>query len=112
VRQITDLVAVRGGAVFDAEIRLGEDEGTGPDAWARLVVKVPPDQLNATVSGLSDIGRVVSLTQSAEDVTDQLVDLDLRIASMRASVARVAELLDQAEKSQRHRDHRGRTDLA
>ena len=37
-------------------------------------------------------------TAKAEDVTDQVVDVDSRIKSQRASVARVRELMDRATK--------------
>ena len=41
---------------------------------------------------LEDVGDVLSYDQLAEDVTDQLADLDTRIANQRASIERIREL--------------------
>ena len=53
---------------------------------------VPPAELSAVRSVLEDAGDVLSYEQLAEDVTDQLADLDTRIANQRASIERIREL--------------------
>jgi hypothetical protein len=72
--------------------------GGGPDerATATLTLLVPPDQLGAIVERLEELGELTSFDQFAEDVGDQLTDLDTRIANARASVDRARELLQEA----------------
>jgi hypothetical protein len=92
--------------VYDAARRAGEvatsrggfvaSESTERDG-ATVEVKVAADQLDAALAALSELGtKVLSRGQQARDVTEQLVDLDSRVASQRASVARLQALLDRA----------------
>jgi len=63
---------------------------------ASLDVIVPADRLDATLVQLSQLGEVSSREQTVEDVTEQVVDVDSRVASQRASVERVRGMLDGA----------------
>ena len=63
---------------------------------ATLVLEVPPAELPAVADALEELGTVLSFDQLAEDVTDQLADLDTRIANLRASVERVRALYAEA----------------
>jgi hypothetical protein len=64
----------------------------------RVVLRVPVDQYDAVLAGLQGTGKLLERTAKAQDVTDQVVDVESRIRSQRASVARVRELMDQATK--------------
>ena len=75
-----------------------ERSGTGEDASAVVRLRVPPDQFEATVTSLADLGDELDRRLGTTDVTDQVVDLESRLATQRASVARVRALLDEAEK--------------
>ena len=61
---------------------------------ATLTVKVPPAELGAVLSGLDELGTVLSTDQQAQDVTDQLVDLAVRIRNAEQSVDRVRDFLE------------------
>ncbi|MEU9609131.1 DUF4349 domain-containing protein [Streptomyces sp. NPDC048057] len=77
------------------------EQAHGGDATgltSRLVLRVPQEKYADALAQLEKGGEVLSRTASAEDVTDQVVDVESRIASQRASVARVRELMDRAEK--------------
>jgi len=63
---------------------------------ASLTLHVPSDRFDQALEDLSKLGKVISRNQTAEDVTEQVVDLDSRLASQRASVDRVRALLAQA----------------
>ncbi|MGB3440480.1 MAG: DUF4349 domain-containing protein [Actinophytocola sp.] len=63
---------------------------------ATLTLHIPSDRFDETLTELSGLGEVVSREQAAEDVTEQVVDLDSRIATQRASVDRVRALLAKA----------------
>ena len=80
-----------GGEVSDEQLDL---QATHPAASLQL--RVPPTRLRATLARLSALGDEQSRRLGSDDVTDQVVDLDSRIATQRTSVARVRALLDQA----------------
>lgn len=69
---------------------------TGDGTRARVLrgsLRIPGDQLNAVLAKLRPLGQVLEDTQAAQDVTDQLVDLDARLASARATERRLIDLL-------------------
>ena len=66
------------------------------DTSATLTLHIPSDRFDQALDALSGLGEVVSREQSAEDVTEEVVDLDSRIATQRASVDRVRALLAKA----------------
>ncbi len=75
-----------------------ERSGTGEDASAVVRLRVPPAAFDDTVSRLADLGDELDRRLGTTDVTDQVVDLESRLATQRASVARVRALLDGAER--------------
>jgi hypothetical protein len=79
-----------GGGVASSEVDYGADDG----GFAVLVVKVPPQAVDRLLAGLDDTGEVRSINQSAQDVTEQLVDLDVRIDNARQSVANVRGFME------------------
>jgi hypothetical protein len=86
-----------GGGIASSDVDYGDAGGSGGDGFAVLVVKVPPDSVDRLLAGLGDTGTIESINQSARDVTDQLVDLDVRISNARQSVANVREFMDRTE---------------
>jgi hypothetical protein len=86
------LVQTAGGEVSDEDLDL---QATHPTALLKL--QVPPARLGATLSQLSELGHEQSRRLGTDDVTDQVVDLDSRLATQRTSVARVRALLDRAD---------------
>jgi hypothetical protein len=80
-----------GGAVADEQLELRTDSPTGS-----LQLQVPPVRLAETLSRLSALGHEQSRRLGTDDVTEQVVDLESRLATQRKSVARVRALLDRA----------------
>ncbi|MER8029664.1 DUF4349 domain-containing protein [Streptomyces bauhiniae] len=64
----------------------------------RVVLRVPSERYAEVLGSLQGTGKLLRRTARAQDVTDQVVDVDSRIKSQRASVARVRELMDRADK--------------
>ena len=86
-RQVRTTAIAAGGLVVE--------EQTGErGAW--LVLKVPADTLDRVIDDIAAIGHVTARTSQVTDHTDEAVDLDARVASQQASVARVRALLAQA----------------
>ncbi|MEU2678382.1 DUF4349 domain-containing protein [Streptomyces sp. NPDC007107] len=65
---------------------------------SRLVLRVPQARYDEVLRGLTGSGKLLSRRSNAKDVTGQVVDVESRIATQRASVARVRDLMDKAEK--------------
>lgn len=107
VDRLTTILVTRGGRVAAADADYDHyDPGAGDgevddvddvdDSRATLVLSVPPGELPAMSTALQELGTLTSFDQLAEDVTEQLADLDSRIANMRASVERIRALLAEA----------------
>ncbi|MEW2491346.1 DUF4349 domain-containing protein [Streptomyces sp. NPDC048411] len=65
---------------------------------SHLVLRVPQAEYDGVLRKLAGGGKLLSRTSEAKDVTDQVVDVESRIATQRASVARVRKLMDRADK--------------
>ncbi|MEU6822475.1 DUF4349 domain-containing protein [Streptomyces atriruber] len=65
---------------------------------SRIVLRVPQDAYEDVLTALEGTGKLIDRDAKAQDVTDQVVDVESRVKSQRASVARVRELMDRATK--------------
>ncbi|TCC46604.1 DUF4349 domain-containing protein [Kribbella capetownensis] len=76
-----------------------EDTGSNADGkitQANLVLKVPTASYETAIQRLSDLGKRVQIHQESADVTEQVVDVESRINSQRASLERMRTLLAKA----------------
>jgi Domain of unknown function (DUF4349) len=87
VDRARDVAAAEGGYAGREEVR---------EETASLTLHIPSDRFDHALAELSELGEVSSREQSAQDVTEQVVDLDSRIATQRARVERVRALLARA----------------
>lgn len=93
VDKVVALAEAHGGMLYDSAVDLSDERYANGD----LVFKMPPEEVDGFVQGLSPgIGRRTGLQGTTADVTDQLTDLDSQIRNARASVERVRELMDKA----------------
>ena len=78
----------------------GEDTSTDPDDPSKtrstLILRVPTDRLQSVLADVRDTGNIVRITSDTRDVTEEVVDVDSRVDSARASVARIRALLSGA----------------
>jgi hypothetical protein len=91
-------VARNGGQVFTADVSIGEERDDGSvEGSGFFVVRVPPADLELLITDIgATVGRVSGRTQESTDVTDQLVDLDIRIGVERDVIERFRSLLGDA----------------
>jgi uncharacterized protein DUF4349 len=82
-----DIAITQGGYSGQEDVR--EDTAT-------LTLRIPSDRFDEALGELSKLGTVTRSNQRADDVTEEVVDLDSRIATQRASVDRVRTLLAKA----------------
>lgn len=87
----TELAAGAGGFVGSDKRAINDERSE-----VHLTLRVPADKFTATVDGLAKLGKEEARGISTEDVTEAVIDLDARIQSQRASVARTRALLAQA----------------
>ena len=59
-------------------------------------MRVPADRLDQLIDSIAGLGHVTNRTSQVVDATEDVVDLDARVASQRASVDRVRALLSEA----------------
>ena len=63
---------------------------------ASFTLRVPEKALDATLDSLATLGSVASRTVSAQDVTEEAIDLDARLQSLLATRDRLRKLHDNA----------------
>lgn len=59
----------------------------------RATLRVPAPRLDATLAELKNLGQVVGESQVGDDVTEQVIDLEARLANNRNTEKRLTELL-------------------
>lgn len=74
-----------------------ERTGTASSGSALLSLRVPPEAFDDTIAALARLGDERSRQLRTEDVQEQVVDLEARLATQRASVDRVRALLAEAD---------------
>jgi hypothetical protein len=87
-------LAERAGGYVGSE---STDRDADGDARSTLTLLVPQERYEEVLSDLSDLGELVEREVDTEDVTDQVVDVESRIATQEESVRRVRALMDEAE---------------
>ncbi len=78
---------------YVGELNVATPVGNGSTFTATL--RVPADQLEATLADLKGLGRVESESQSGQEVTAQYVDLEARLSNARNTEERLTNLLRQ-----------------
>lgn len=64
--------------------------------YARLRLRVPVGQLDSLVDTLKGVGDLLSLSESAEDVSEQYADVETRLQTQKTKMARLQALLDKS----------------
>ena len=106
-RAITQAVESRGGFIQDASLIStpgGRPPGGGvrplpgpvPEPNAYLTVRVPAAGLTAFLDELNRLGSVEQVTTTSQDITQQYIDLEARLRTLRAQEERLLEILSRA----------------
>ncbi|GAA3653293.1 hypothetical protein GCM10023079_48030 [Streptomyces chitinivorans] len=86
------VVETAGGYVADEDT---DSDSEGHDR-SRMTLRVPPEEYQGVLDELAGLGEQVERKVSTKDVTDQVVDVESRIKTQKASVERVRKLMDEA----------------
>ncbi len=90
--RVERLIAARGGFVSSSNL---EDRGGFP--WRSYTLRVPSDRLDATLADLRALAvKVTGESQNVQDVTDQAVDVQARLRTLRATEEELIGLLKDA----------------
>ncbi len=97
-QKVADVVSQHGGYLASSNL----DRMQGERRSGRWTARVPVDRYEEFLSAVRQLGVPSSQNQNAQDVTEEFVDLDARIANKRRLEARVLELLDRSEDEIQH----------
>ena len=86
---LDDILRRHHGYVGELNVSTPADSGRSLSATLR----VPADQLEAAIADLRKLGRVDSESQNGQEVTEQYVDLEARLANARNTEQRLTDLL-------------------
>ncbi|MFJ3170946.1 DUF4349 domain-containing protein [Streptomyces roseus] len=81
-----------GGYVGNESTRRAE----GGRMTSTLTLRVPGDRFDAVLGAMEGSGRLLNRKVESQDVTEKVADVDSRVTSQRASVARVRDMMDKA----------------
>jgi len=70
----------------------------GGGATVSVVLRIPASSYAGVMNSLDGIGEITSRTEKTSDVTDEMVDVASRVATMKASIDRIRALLAKADK--------------
>jgi hypothetical protein len=93
VNSATELVVALGGYIISQRV-YDDDQGY---RFASIRLAVPVLSFEDAMRSLRRLGQVTNESASGEDVTDEFVDLNSRLANLGATRDRVRSFLDQAE---------------
>lgn len=91
--EVTDIVEGAGGRV-DSRTETEATDFAG--AEASLTLRIPSNTLEATLDDLGELGSVVEVSVTRDDVTTQVLSVDAQIRALETSVARLDTLLANA----------------
>lgn len=91
---LEDILKRHGGHI--GTLTVGSPADSGQTLQATL--RVPASQLDAALAEIRHLGRVENEQQGGEEVTQQVVDLEARLANARSTETRLADILNRSGK--------------
>jgi len=93
--RIASLARERGGYVATTE-RATHGEANRTWTSGRIIIRVPSESFGESFETVQTYGEVRESTADTQDVTDQLVDIEARLETLRAERDRLRELYEEA----------------
>lgn len=90
--QIDDLLGRHGGYLASEDT---SNDRAGRPAESVLVLRVPEPSFDEVMTELTRIGKTEQAHRSSEDVTTEVIDVNARVATQAASIARLRQFLRQ-----------------
>ncbi len=95
---ITQVYGIVGGVGGDISREDTTTDDKGKTVRSMLVLRVPVDEFDATLSDLSRLGTLVNRVRNAKDVTTEVADIDSRVRSAQRSITTLRQLFDRANR--------------
>jgi hypothetical protein len=89
--------AIRLATAQGGDVLIDRRAGTGKHATADVALEVPPGSLEPDLTRLANLGQQLSRRTVTTDVTQEVIDVNSRLTSMRTSLARVRALYARAQ---------------
>lgn len=90
---IREALLSSGGRIQEANLYIGY----GNLRTAYMTLRVPSAKLDVLTASFKDIGRLVSFSETAEDVSEQYADTSMRLKTQQTKMERLQALLAKAE---------------
>lgn len=94
IENLTQILQRQQGDILDLNYEQSDAENAGQ--FASLQVRVPQRNLDTTLKKFGALGTITRQNVSAEDVSDQLVDLGARLRNLRQAEESILKILDRA----------------
>jgi hypothetical protein len=95
LQEISDATVLANGEVASEETTTNRH---GQPVHSRLVLRVPVDNFESTLTKISSLGRLKSLARSVDDVTTAVADINSRVQSAQDSIAQLRRLFSSAQR--------------
>ncbi len=94
VDDVIEIATRNGGAVYNTDVTIEDPlpDGSVPGRGT-IVIRIPPTLLDGLIDDLRGVGQLRNQTQTVDDVTEQLIDLDIQIRQAFESVERMEAIL-------------------
>lgn len=83
-----------GGYIAGTDVYNGNEGGS---RYASFTIKVPSDKYGAFLDSAAQAGNLLSRSETSEDLTEQYVDVDARLKSLRTQEERLLEMMGEAQ---------------
>lgn len=95
---VEDKVSEQGGYIENLNTYNGSSySGRSPQRYSNLTIRIPKDKLEGFLDSVSEVGNVVSRSESVEDVTLAYVDMESRRNSLETEQERLLTFLESAQ---------------
>jgi len=65
--------------------------------YATFTLRIPSESLDAFLSGAGEVGNILNLSTSGEEITEQYYDTEARLSSLKTQEERLLAILEKAE---------------
>ncbi|HEY7598620.1 MAG TPA: DUF4349 domain-containing protein [Candidatus Limnocylindrales bacterium] len=77
-------------------VEASDESHSDSGAWAQVTYRLPVAQWDAALAALRGLGKVLEEHTGSQDVTAEVVDLDARLANLRATETALQAIMDRA----------------
>ena len=93
--KLSSLVSDYGGTV--ESLNVSGDQSAGSLRYASLTLRIPQERLDEFIAAAQDMGGMSSYSESSDDVSDSYYDVQSRLDTQKAKLARLLELMESAQ---------------